>query len=135
MDIDLKPCPFCGFDTAKIITIRDGRVVNCHNCHASGPAYYHGIQGISATPAPAAGKWNQRDNAEVLRLTARIAQLEAVVKAGDGLAEAAQAASDDLTEWLKVAVDDGYDEVKTNAVQDNLDTTLTTYRAAKEASQ
>ena len=81
MDIDLKPCPFCGFDEARIITIRDGRMVNCHNCHASGPAYYHGVQGISATPALAAGKWNQRDTAEVLRLTARITQLEAAVEA------------------------------------------------------
>jgi hypothetical protein len=59
---ELKTCPFCGFDAAKIMTIRDGRVVTCHNCHASGPAYYHGLQGIGATPALAADKWNRRAN-------------------------------------------------------------------------
>ena len=121
MGIDLKPCPFCGFDTAKIITIRDGRMVNCHNCHANGPAYYHGIRGIGATPALAAGKWNRRDTAEVLRLTARIAALEAVVKAGDGLVEAAQ----NMADYGTVLAEQKYHR--------NLDTALTTYRAAKEA--
>ncbi len=61
--------------------------------------------------------------AEVLRLLARIAALEAVVAAGDGLAEAAQ----NMADYGTVLDEQKYHR--------NLDTALTTYRAAKEASQ
>jgi Lar family restriction alleviation protein len=79
MKIDLKPCPFCGFDEARIITIRDGRMVTCHNCHASGPAYYHGLQGIGATPALAAEKWNRR--ADLSSPLGAVAMQDAALKA------------------------------------------------------
>jgi hypothetical protein len=63
-------------------------------------------------------------------LTAELARVKA---AGESLAEAAQAASDDLTEWLRVAMNDGYDEIKTNEVQDALDLAIDAWAAAKDA--
>jgi hypothetical protein len=99
-------------------------MVNCHNCHANGPAYYHGVQGISATPALAADKWNRRDTVEVLRLTARIAALEAVAKAGDGLAEAVNDVVND-----RHLTDAEFDEFMADTAAK-----LTAYRAAKEAA-
>ncbi len=59
---------------------------------------------------------------EVLRLTARIAQLEAVVAAGDGLAKAAQ----NMADYGTVLAEQKYHR--------NLDTALTTYHAAKETA-
>lgn len=68
--------------------------------------------------------------ADVLRLTARIAQLEAVVAAGDGLA--ALVADEEMPDWM---VGEGRaNEINTHDWP-GIRKALTTYRAAKEASQ
>jgi len=115
MDIDLKPCPFCG---ATETTILNGPVeddwcaVSCDKCYAAGPHNYTDPHAIAA--------WNRRDTAGVLRLTARIAALEAQVAAADRLADAARVIAGDRkgfnVSWVSL-----------NALR----TALATYRAAK----
>jgi hypothetical protein len=85
-------------------------------------------KGVFQTTAPIKDQlvWEWQEfvlpSAEVLRLTARIAALEAVVAAGDGLAEAAQ----NMADYGTVLAEQKYHR--------NLDTALTNYRAAKEAA-
>lgn len=66
--------------------------------------------------------------AEVLRLTARIAQLEAVVKAGDGLRKAGSTVRDELKPYARMP--DGCSDRAISQWDDAIDT----YRAAKEAA-
>ena len=68
--------------------------------------------------------------AEVLRLTARIAQLEAVVKAGDGLAEALEAVRPKAHAKMCPNPENPWARCMCGCDQP----ALTNYRAAKEAA-
>ena len=58
-DPSLKPCPFCG-GKAKHSMVRDGRIVFCGECHASGPPKYHGPTEMPSALSRAIAGWNER---------------------------------------------------------------------------
>lgn len=57
-----RACPFCGSTKIKSGYVRDGRVVNCLECHASGAPAFHGPKDMPTAETRAWQNWNRRDN-------------------------------------------------------------------------
>lgn len=66
MNIELKPCPFCGGKARIRKWKRDGYVVRCKDCGAQGTPFYicewHDTKYIAQ--GKAAEAWNRRENSE-----------------------------------------------------------------------
>ena len=86
--------------------------------------YWGGYTGLSPVKGTALGGY-------CLQAAGHITALEAQLAAADRLAEAADRASDDLEEWLRVAKNEAFDEMVTIIVQDELDAAYDAYRALR----
>jgi hypothetical protein len=129
----LLPCPFCGGEVRMScddyingwIVMNPEYVIECDAPATQCPSH---IRMADQNPDQLVAAWNRRDTAEVLRLTARIAQFEAVVTAGDGLAKAA----DDVVNDRRI-MDAEFDDflADTSAALDNYRAALAPFTEAK----
>lgn len=88
--MELKPCPFCGElpvgDDGQVATRHtDGSKWGAVSCCCSGPEVRTGYEAVENWMDDAIAEWNTRpiedaQSAEIARLTARVAELEGMLR-------------------------------------------------------
>lgn len=60
MELDLKPCPFCGAFNTIIHMEHSGTWIECLHCGAQGPFTYGDMNAVKAWNTRAAEDWDAR---------------------------------------------------------------------------
>lgn len=118
MSEELKPCPFCNGDKARVIHIRDGRKVACI-CGACGRPEFNGPLDQPDAETRAIRAWNTR----APDLTERDDKGKAFYRIEQGLSEAAMHSKGMRDEraaivaWLRKQDGHGYDDMRADLIE------------------